>query len=383
MSEPVETSAAPRSTGGAWVYVMGFLVVAGAVGGVRALRNTRRAQVRDEGHARVEAAEAGPHAMVVTVGRSRTDRTLQLLGEARAYRETTLYGKVSGYLRSIRVERGDHVRAGDLLAVVEAPETEQQYVSAVAAAENRREVADRARRLVGPGIVSQQDLEAAESGERQAATQVRTADLQRGYRELRAPFAGVVTARWADPGALVQNATSSQSGALPVVRVSQVDRLRVFVYVDQRDAARVHAGVPVEIRFDERPGVKLDAQVSRVSGALDARSRTLLAEIDLDNRDGSITPGSFVQVSLRLQVPALAEIPSEALVMHGLRPFVAVVGDDRRLTLRPVELADDDGARLRVLSGVNVGDRLAINLGDAAHDGMRIQPEPAPVRAGP
>ena len=321
--------------------------------------------------------------MVVTVGRSRTDRTLQLLGEARAYRETTLYGKVSGYLRSIRVERGDHVRAGDLLAVVEAPETEQQYVSAVAAAENRREVADRARRLVGPGIVSQQDLEAAESGERQAATQVRTADLQRGYRELRAPFAGVVTARWADPGALVQNATSSQSGALPVVRVSQVDRLRVFVYVDQRDAARVHAGVPVEIRFDERPGVKLDAQVSRVSGALDARSRTLLAEIDLDNRDGSITPGSFVQVSLRLQVPALAEIPSEALVMHGLRPFVAVVGDDRRLTLRPVELADDDGARLRVLSGVNVGDRLAINLGDAAHDGMRIQPEPAPVRAGP
>ena len=141
--------------------------------------------------------------------------------------------------------------------------------------------------------------------------------------------------------------------------------------------------MPVEIRFDERPGVKLDAQVSRVSGALDARSRTLLAEIDLDNRDGSITPGSFVQVSLRLQVPALAEIPSEALVMHGLRPFVAVVGDDRRLTLRPVELADDDGARLRVLSGVNVGDRLAINLGDAAHDGMRIQPEPAPVRAGP
>ena len=383
MTAAAEEAKPAGRSGGAWIYVVGVVVLGLAVLGVQTLRRSRQAQVRDEAHARVDEAHAGPHAVVVPVGRSRPERTLQLLGEARPYRETTLFGKVSGYVRSIRVERGDRVRAGDLLAVVDSPETEQQYVSAVAAETNRREMADRARRLVGPGIVSRQDLEAAESGERQATAQVRSADAQRGYRELRAPFAGVVTARYADPGALVQNATSSQSGALPVVRVSQVDRLRVFVYVDQRDASFVHAGIPVVIRQDERPGSHIDAQVSRVSGALDARSRTLLAEIDLDNREGTVTPGSFVQVGLRVVVPTLPEVPAEALVMRGARAFVTVIDGSDRLTFRPVELADDDGARIRVVSGLREGERVGLNLGESVPEGTRIQPEAPPARTGP
>src|SRR5262249_54726336 len=148
---------------------------------------------------------------------------------------------------------------------------------------------------------------------------------QRGYRIIRAPFDGLVTARFADPGTLIQSAANGQSGAVPIVTVSKSDRLRVYVYLDQSSAAFVHAGDLAEIRAPGRPGLTRKAPVARTAGQLAPRTRTMLTEIDVDDADGAIVPGSFVQVTLETRRPPSLEVPAEALVMRNEKPHVAVV----------------------------------------------------------
>src|SRR5262249_41400523 len=142
----------------------------------------------------------------------------------------------------------------------------------------------------------------------------------------------------------------------------------------QRDAAFVRVGDPATIRVPERPGQTIAAKVSRTTGQLDARTRTLLVEVDCDNRRGLILPGSFVQVTLRGRSPALVELPAEALVLRAQQPFVAVLDGEDRVRYRSVSVADDDGVRVRLLSGVEPGDRVAIGLGDSVAEGTKAQP---------
>jgi hypothetical protein len=143
----------------------------------------------------------------------------------------------------------------------------------------------------------------------------------------------------------------------------------------------VHIGLKAELTIDERAGVKIPVRVARTSGELDAKTRKLLVEFDLDNRGGKIVPGSFVHIEMDVPAPVLPELPSEALLVRGNRSLVALLSPDSTVHLRDVVVASNDGRRIRVLSGVAVGDRAIVNAGDGLADGARVRPAvetPAP-----
>jgi RND family efflux transporter MFP subunit len=246
----------------------------------------------------------------------------------------------------------------------------------VADAKTKRLNADRAKTLAGRDMISKQDADTAAADADVGEANVRSLAAQIDYETIRAPFAGMVVARYADPGALVQNAASSQTAALPLVTVAQTDLLRVYVYPDQRDAHFIRVNDPVEIIPPERPEMHLHASVSRISGQLDNRTRTMLTEIDFKNTSDVILPGSFVQVNIRIHQAGSGEvvIPSESLILRGDKPYVAIVRPDNTIAYQPVVIGVDEGPVVRIVSGLKKGDQIAVNLGDNVAEGSRIQP---------
>ncbi len=355
-------------------YVIGIGGVAAAIVAVVLLFVSRSSLAKSEAAARQAAVQAGPRVRVLKATRSAGTRKLQREAEARPFASVTLYAKVSGYLKDIRVDRGDAVEANQVLAVIESPELDRQYEGALADARTKHLIAKRTENLMPSGVVSTQEADVARANAEVAQASVDAFKTQKSYQVLRAPFAGTVTARFADPGALIQSAASSQTSAMPVVTVSQIDRLRVYVYVDQRAAASIRVGDPAEIRAAERPEVVKKGTVARLNHELDPKSKTMLAEIDLDNRDQGIIPGSYVSVTLELSAPRWVEIPAEALIFKGVEPFVAVVDGENRVRYRPVKLADQDGQKAQLFAGLSEGELVAINVGDSVADGDRIQP---------
>lgn len=317
---------------------------------------------------------AGPHVQVTSVLPSPSEQVLTLLGEARPYQEVTLFAKVSGFLRDVRVDKGDAVEEGQLLARIESPETNQQYDAAQADARNKQAIAERYKPLLDRKLVSQQEADQAFADARVAQANLESIGAIKGYQELRAPFTGTVTARFADPGTLIQNAENAQSGAQPVFTVSQVDRLRIYAYVDQKFAASIHNKLPVHIALQERPDIQLDAAVTRFSGELDDKTRMLLVEVDVDNTQGQIVAGSYVQVSMKVESPSYLEVPVEALVLKDAKDYIPVVTPSNTITYRPVTLADNDGQHVKVLAGLSQGEMVALNIGNSIDEGSRVQP---------
>ena len=213
---------------------------------------------------------AGTLVRTAKVGMTPPSRTVLVTSEVRANQHATLFAKVSGYLRDIRVDKGDRVRKGGLLATLESPETDQAVVSARADLALRKQVVERDRALRGKGFVSQTDLDTAEANLKVAVSNLERTSALKSYEELRAPFNGTVTARFADPGALL-------TAAQPLVEFADVDHLRVAVQLGQDDAALVHPGDPVTLELSSGT---FPAKVSRISSAIDSKTRTMLAEID-------------------------------------------------------------------------------------------------------
>jgi RND family efflux transporter MFP subunit len=355
------------------LYIGGIIVIIAAIGCVIALSAFKRASISREQQARVTAVNNGPTVRAARVERSPGARTILLTGETRPFLSVALYAKVSGYLKDVRVDKGDHVKAGDVLAVVQSPETDQQAEAATADAHNKRAIADRDTQLIAQKLIAPEEAEQAETDAHVAAsTAERFKDLK-DYELIRAPFTGTVTARYADPGALVQNAEGSQTSALPVVEVGTTDSLRIFVYLAQRDAADIRRGAPVTITDPSRPDVHAIGSVTRYTGELDPNTRTLLAEIDLSNRKGTIVPGSFVQVSLSVAGPRYLEIPAEALIIRETKKYVAVITPDDHVSYREVHVLDTDGVTVRLIDGVREGERVALNLGDSVDEGQHVQ----------
>jgi membrane fusion protein (multidrug efflux system) len=328
----------------------------------------------EERHRATEIA-AGPIIRIGKITKSPGDHTVTTIGESRPYQSVTLYAKVSGYLKAVKVDKGDVVKQGQILAVIESPETDQEYQAALADAHNKKDIAGRTMTLRAKGLVSEQEAEQAQSDADVSAARLRSQETLKGYEVLRAPFPGTVTARFADPGALVQNATSSQASALPVVSVSQIRRLRVDVFVDQRDAPFVEKDQAVEITLPERPGVVLKGQVDRVADELDPRTKMMLTEIDIPNDDRSLVAGSFVNVALKIKSPPYFEAPVEALVLIKNKPFLSVVTPENTLTYREVEIVANDGKLLSIMSGVKEGEVVALNVGNAIPEGGKVRPQ--------
>ncbi|MGE5237818.1 MAG: efflux RND transporter periplasmic adaptor subunit [Chloroflexota bacterium] len=349
-----------------------IIIVAVVVSGI--LVEKRKDYLKRETRERAAAASAGQGVRVVSATRSRGIRTVTLAGEARPYAAVTLYAKVSGYLKEIRVDKGDRVKTGQLLAVIESPELDRQYEAALVDAQNKRKDFIRAKDLVEKGYISRQEADHAEADAKMAEANAEALRAQKDYEILRAPFDSTVTARFADPGALVQSAITSQTTTLPVVALSQTNRLRVYVYLSQQDASIVRLGDRVEVYDSARPEVRLPASISRVSGELGPKTRTLLAEIDIDNREGRIVAGSSVQVSLMLKTAPLVEIPAEALLSKGETGSIATVSGDNKASFRKVVVADSDGKMVRLPSGLSEGELVILNPGFGISVGMHVEP---------
>lgn len=337
-----------------------------------------------EALARVEADLARPRRVRVApvrVGEATTEVTLP--GTSTPFHSSLLYGKSTGFVRKNLVDVGDRVKAGQVLAHIDAPETAEEIRLAQARLEEAeanvgiaQSTAERANRLVASGAVSQQhgDDTRAQANSAVASVATRRAELQRlqvlrGYQQIVAPFDGVVTRRGTDPGALVGPAAS---GGVALFEVAAIDTLRVFVDVPDAYAADVKPELEARVFSPRDPAAKITGKVVRTSGVLEQATRTLRAEVHVKG-DGPVLPGAFVYVRLAIPRARPAPIvPASALIVRKEGTLVAKVAGDR-LTLARVVLGRDHGKELEILDGVSVGEQVVVNASDELEDGQTVE----------
>jgi membrane fusion protein (multidrug efflux system) len=307
----------------------------------------------------------GPKVLVAKVQVPKPERSVTLPGDVRAFVDVGVFPRVNGYLRQVKADKGDRVKQGDILAVVESPETDQQVAAARSALRLRAVLANRARRLAPSGVISKSELDNAVEGERSAQADYKRTRALQDYEIVRAPYAGTITSRNVDPGALVSATTA-------LFELADPSRLRIDAYVAQDIAQFVKPGDLVEITQDEQPGVTIHAAISRLSDALDPRTRTMLAEIWLDNTKAAVAVGVFVHVTLHVKVPPMPVVPSNAILSRADKNLVAVVQDDK-VHLRPVVTGLDDGKVVQVREGVQPGQTVALDVPSELGDGAPVQ----------
>ncbi len=355
------------------VYLIGLLVVVGAAFGGLRLWQQKDAQLLSARQALAESIAQGPAVQVATIVQGPKERQITLLGDTRPYQVATLYGKVSGYVRSIPVDRGDHVKSGDVVAEVVSAETDRQYDAGLSDMQNKQKNAEREHDLVGRGWTSVQSADAADTAYRMAVATLAQLQVMKSYEVLRAPFDGTITARFVDVGALVQSSVTNQTSNQPVMTISDTSKLRVDVYVEQSDVPYVHVGDMADVADGANSARHVRARIARTSDELDPRTRTLFVELDVDNSEEFLVPGSFAYVTLHVPVASYPEIPVAALITRGVKTFVADVGKDSLVHLKPVKIANTDGLVASLADGARVGDRVALNLPDEVGDGGRIR----------
>lgn len=369
---PSSPPPAPPLSGGLRITASAVVVGALALAALFAWRKSHAAAA--ETTQRQADAAQGTVVRTATAVASAPSHHLSLLAEARPFASVTLYAKVSGYLKWIGVDKGDHVKADQVIAIVESPETDAAWAAAQADYTQKALTASRLKALLDRKFASQEETDLAAADAAVANERLQSLAQQRDFEKLKVPFNGTVTARYADPGALVQDAAANQTSSLPVVTVEDTDSLRVYAYFDQSDASAARVGLPAVLTMDDHPGLRIPVKVARTSGELDAHTRKLLVEFDVDDRRKEIVPGSFVHAELDIPAPVLPELPSEALIVRSERSYVAVVSRDSTVHLHEVVVANDDGRLMRVARGVAVGDRVVVNGGDALTDGARVRP---------
>jgi RND family efflux transporter MFP subunit len=354
-----------------WIGIafFGAIILAGLLAALLFVRHHQR--LAREAGARQKEVDRGPRVFVARVGLTASARDLTLPADVRGFFQSTVYAKVAGYVKSMDVDKGDQVRSGQLLGVLRSPEVDQQVAAAQADLVIKKRTLERYGLLVKKDFVSQQDFEITRSQYEVARATLAQARALQSYEILRAPFAGTITARYVDPGALVPAATGSTQSAAPLVDIADLHRLRILVFVQQDAAPFIHAGDSVRIAVDQQPDLVLDAPVSRCASALDPRSRTMLCEIWIDN-DHRLYPGTFVHVTLHLRTPRLPVVPSAALLLHADKPAVAVVRDGRVrfVTVRP---GVDDGKTAQIIEGLRGGEWVALALPAEVAEGAAIQ----------
>ncbi|MFP5392842.1 MAG: efflux RND transporter periplasmic adaptor subunit [Gammaproteobacteria bacterium] len=321
-------------------------------------------------------------------------RSLTLPGTLQGWLEAPIYARASGYLQRWTRDIGDPVKQGELLAVIDAPEAEQELQQARASTEQikarlalAQSSLERWENLRKLDAVSQQELDERRAARQQAAADLaaaeanvrRLAQLQ-AFRRVTAPFAGTIVRRNVDVGALIGAGNNGASREL--FYLAQTDRLRVDVAVPQNVAALIKPGQEVGVRLLERAGTPFKGKVARTAGAIDSATRSMQVEIELPNPDGKLLPGAYVEVSLPLANAASSlVVPVATLQFRQDGPRIAVVQSDatgeQRIALRSVKLGRDLGRTVEVVDGVTASDLLVLNPHDAIEDGERVHAQPA------
>ena len=368
-----------------------------------------------------------PSVAAAPVTRADLSQVLTIAAEFRPYQEIDVHAKVAGYLQKIPVDVGDHVSEGALLALLEVPELQdelkQDRASIDRAAEEvKRAQADLARaesahqiahvsseRLVAAGkerpkLIAQQDLDDAASRDQQAEAQVATAKASIaaaqgqlafananadktqtlvGYTRITAPFTGVITRRYADKGAMIQAGTASQTQAMPVVRLSQVDVLRLTIAVPESAVPRIHLKAPVTVRVPAI-GRTFPGTVSRFAERLDPETRTMLVEVDVPNPSGELVPGMNADASIVLrQVTGALTVPIEAVDRSGAESRVFVVADGNRVESKTVRVDLETADRAAITGDLAPGALVVIGSRDQLKPGTVVSPKTmAPTSVG-
>lgn len=302
-------------------------------------------------------------------------RSISLPGNVRAYQEATLYAKVAGYLKTIKVDKGDAVKQGDLLAEIEAPEmladlSRLKAELKVAEMEHKR-VTEALKKA--PDLVMPQTVDAAKGKYDMAlANMKRSIDLL-AYTEITAPFSGIVTKRWVDPGAFIPAATSGTAARnAAVVTLMDFNRVRVDIAIPQPDVPFVKNDLLVKVTVNELPGRTFEGKLTRFAYALDDATKTMAAEIEIANPDLALRPGMYASVKTEIErkTDSLL-VPAEALVTEKAKSFVFTVADGKAKKL-PVKIGFDDGISVEILDGLTSQQPVILAGKQSVSDGQAV-----------
>jgi RND family efflux transporter MFP subunit len=376
----------PRRGRGIGLYTLPAVLLA-IFGGLVYMRVEARNHSKAELMAETTAPATAVPVNITRPTKANPNQNLTLPGDVQAFVETPVYARTNGYLKRWYFDIGARVKAGDLLATIDAPEVDQQLRQAEAAQaqaeanlELAKTTAERWQNLLKSDSVSQQDVDQNNGAyrARQADVVAATANVQRlkdlqGFEQLTAPFSGVLTARSVDIGALISSGNGKE-----LFRLAQIDTLRVYVHVPEGFANDMRAGTKAELRIAEFPNRTFAGAVTRASGAIDAASRTLLTEVDVPNPKNELMPGAYAQVTFHLhhdQSPLA--VPANALVFRSAGPQVVIVDRANTARFRRVTIGRDFGSSLEIVSGVTPDDRVVVNPPDSLAEGTVLAVEAA------
>jgi RND family efflux transporter MFP subunit len=343
-----------------------------------------------------EDAAAPPLVDVATVAPANATAALTLPGHTAPWYGATIYSRVDGYVGKWFVDIGDHVKAGQVLAKIETPELDAELEAArakrnaaaadvqVREAEARFAESTYQRWKDSPkGVVSQQETEDKKAGHESADAKLAAARAQvslaqsevdrlkafQTFKEVTAPFDGVITQRKIDIGNLVT--AGSTASTTPLYQIAQNDPIRVFVDVPQSAAGAMKTGTDVDVMTPGAGARTYRGQIARTAGAVDPAARTMNVEVDIANQDGSLVPGLYVDATFHLANGGSAEVPAAALSFRAKGPQVAVLHGDR-VKFQPVTIAQDNGATVSLAAGVRQGDKVVLNINSQIADGEQV-----------
>jgi membrane fusion protein, multidrug efflux system len=391
---PVSTEYSPK-TGKKLRIFVGLLAIALLIG-FFAANHSRRQQ---EGSLREEAALRVQEPLpveTVRVQQRPSKQTLILPGETRGWYSSTIYARVTGYVAQWLVDIGDPVKKDQIMAKIDTPDLDAQLDAAQAqltASEAEAKVkesdADFAKttyvrwQTSPKGAVSEQEREDKKAHYESSVAQLNAAlarvNLDRAnvdrlryltqFKEVSAPYDGVITERRIDIGDLV---TAGSTNTTPLFGIAQFDRIRVFANIPQSARVDLSVGQMAHIRAAELPGRVFEGAITRTSESEDPRARTLRVEIDLPNDDRALVPGVYVQVAFDLPSKPSIQVPAGALIFRGGGPQVAVIAEDETVKFRDVRIARDDGKFVEIGSGLKEGDRVALNINNRIVEGDKV-----------
>ncbi len=362
-----------------------LLVVGGLITILARYRNAKVLAKETEANAILTVATVHPQL-------EKADEDLILPATLQPFQESPIYARTNGYLLRWYKDIGSPVKKGELLAQIDTPEVDQELSQAKAARQQivaqmqlAKVSADRWANLRKSDSVSQQEADQQASGYQQAQANLAASDANvrrleqlESFKNVYAPFSGVLTRRNVDPGALI----NAGAGGREMFDLAQTETLRVFVSVPQSYAAAIHVGSPAWVTLEELPGQKFEGKVAHTADAIDPTTRTLLTEVDVPNQNGKLLPGSYGQVHFAQTTKVERVIvPVNAMLFRSEGPRLAVVGKDNKVQLRPIAIGKDFGSTLEILQGVTKDDAVIVNPADSIEDGQQVNVA-APEKGG-
>ncbi len=380
IERPPDAPPAPAGRGKLLVGVaLLILLIAGAITFLNRRSESNALAKETEAVAIPTVAVVQPHA------ESGNDE-LVLPGNLLAFEESPIFARTNGYLLRWYKDIGSHVQKGELLAAIDTPEVDQELSQARA---NREQIkaalalakisADRWANLRKSDSVSQQEADQQSSGYDQALANLAAADANvrrleqlESFKNVYAPFTGVLTRRTVDPGALIN--AGAQANGRELFDIALVDPLRVYVSVPQAYAPAMKVGLKAVVTLQEFPGQKFLGTIARTADAIDPATRTLNTEVDVPNKDGKLLPGSFGQVHFATGTSVQRiTIPVNAMLFRAEGAQVAVVDKDGKVHLRSINIGRDFGSTLEILGGIDESDQIVINPSDSLEDGQQVR----------